>query len=354
MLRTCRADNSSKRYILLDLDHNEEPWTLSSIEAIGRAVQAAFSQGTSSASHDSEYAVRNGTFLVPRVGYDSTTSEVVKLSQRSSGAELQPFLQTERSLRLFIQTPGLLDSLVFKDDPEAQEPLPESYVEIEPRAFGLNFRGIMVGMGQMEEPQMGLECAGVVKRAQGSAAIHFKAGDRVCALTGHGHWASSTRVPWTSAARIPDQMGFDIAASIPMVFVTAYYCLFECAHLEPGEKVLIHAASGGVGQAAIVLAQWKQATIFASVSTPEKKQFLMDTYQIPEDHIFSSRDPSFARHVKAATMDGRGVDGVLNSLAGELLDETWHCLAPYGRFLEIGKKDIQSNKHLEMRLFNTQ
>ncbi|KAL2822603.1 hypothetical protein BJX63DRAFT_441226 [Aspergillus granulosus] len=339
MLRTCRAENSSKRYISLDLDPANEPWAVSNIRPIPSPLP------------DSEYAVRNGSLLIPRVRYSSAASRAVTPSYHSPGTELQPFHQSGRPLRLIIETPGLLDSLTFKDDPDADQPLPDGYVEIEPHAFGLNFRDIMVAMGQIEEPQMGFECAGVITRAQGDAALHFKPGDRVCAFTGHGHWASRTRVPWTSATRIPDQMGFDTAASIPMAFATAYYCLFEAAHLEPQETILIHAASGGVGQAAIILAQWKNAKVFATVGSPEKKQFLIDTYQIPESHIFSSRDPSFAMQVKAASADGRGVDVVLNSLAGELLDESWHCLAPYGRFVEIGKRDIQSNKRLEMRPF---
>ncbi|KAK2755488.1 Type I Iterative PKS [Arachnomyces sp. PD_36] len=350
MLRTCRLEDSSKKYISLDLDPANEPWDPSSVQTITDVFDAAFNPNKLVPSIDSEYVQRNGSLLIPRVRYDVAESEAVTPSQQSTPVELQPFNQPGRHLRLFVQTPGLLDSLVFKDDSEAEEPLPEGYVEIEPRAFGVNFRDIMVAMGQLEEPQMGFECAGIVTRAQGSAALHFRVGDRVCAFTGHGHWANRTRVPWTSAARIPDHMEFETAASIPMAFGTAYYCLFESAHLEAGETVLIHAASGGVGQASILLAQWKQADVFATVGTPEKKQFLIDTYGIPEDHIFSSRDPSFAVNVKSAT-GGKGVDVVLNSLAGELLDETWHCLAPYGRFIEIGKKDIQSNKRLEMRPF---
>ncbi|KAL4916483.1 hypothetical protein BDW62DRAFT_186074 [Aspergillus aurantiobrunneus] len=351
LLRTCRAEDGSKRFISLDLDPTQEPWELSSIDPIVSIARATLGASESSTFPDSEYAVRNGALLVPRVRYDTPASEAVMPSNQSAGAELQPFHQPGRPLRLFIETPGLLDSLVFKDDPEAEDPLPDGYVDIEPRAFGLNFRDIMVAMGQMEEPQMGFECAGIITRAEGDAALHFQPGDRVCAFTAHGHWANLVRVPWTAAARIPDEMGFDMGASIPMAFATAYYCLFEAAKLERGETVLIHAASGGVGQAAVALAQWKQATVFATVGSPEKKQFLIDAFGIPESHIFSSRDPSFAMDVKAATPGGRGVDVVLNSLAGELLDETWHCLAPYGRFMEIGKKDIQSNKRLEMRPF---
>ncbi|KAL4978763.1 polyketide synthase [Aspergillus desertorum] len=349
LLRTCRLEDSSKRYISLDLDPVSEPWALSSVKVIADVLRTTFHQETESSSVDWEYAQRGNSVLIPRVRYDVPESEGVAPSHEPS-AELEPFHQPGRHLRLYVQTPGLLDSLVFMDDLAAEEALPEDFVEIEPQAFGLNFRDVMVAMGQLEEPQMGFECAGLVTEVRGAAADHFQVGDRVCAFTGHGHFATRTRVHWTSVAKIPEQMTFETAATIPMVFATAYYCLFEIARLEEGETVLIHAASGGVGQAAIILAQWRKATIFVTVGTPGKREFLIKTYGIREDHIFSSRDTSFSSMVKSAT-GGRGVDVVLNSLAGELMHETWNCLAHYGRFVEIGKKDIQLNKRLEMRPF---
>jgi NADPH:quinone reductase-like Zn-dependent oxidoreductase len=145
-------------------------------------------------------------------------------------------------------------------------------------------------------------------------------------------------------------MTFEVAATVPVVFATAYYALFDLGRLQEDERVLIHAGAGGVGQSAIMLAQMIGAEIFVTVGSVEKKQFLMAQYGIPEDHILYSRDTSFARGIKRAT-NGEGVDVVVNSLAGDLLRETWECLAPFGRFVEIGKADITKNTRLDMLPF---
>ncbi len=139
-------------------------------------------------------------------------------------------------------------------------------------------------------------------------------------------------------------------ASVPIVYCTAQYCLSNIARLEPGETILIHAAAGGVGQAAIMLAQATKATVLATVGSIEKKALLMETYGIPEGCIFYSRDTSFTQGVMDATA-GKGVDVALNSLAGEQLRATWECMAPFGRFVEIGKRDITNNQNLEMSRF---
>ena len=133
----------------------------------------------------------------------------------------------------------------------------------------------------------------------------------------------------------------------PQFTPAAYYGLIELARLCEGETVLIHAAAGGVGQAAIMIAQMVGAKIFATVGSDEKKAHITKTYQIPEDQIFFSRDTSFKEHVMRAT-DHQGVDVVLNSLAGDLLHASWECLTSFGRFIEIGKRDLQLNSKLEM------
>jgi NADPH:quinone reductase-like Zn-dependent oxidoreductase len=263
--------------------------------------------------------------------------------------ELQPFHQPGRPSRMEVGSPGLLETLQFVDDPDADASLPDDFVEVEPKAFGLNFRDIMVAMGHLKESTMGYECSGVVTRVGKSVASELKAGDRVCLLM-KGHYANLVRVPRETVGKIPDDMPFDIAASFPLVFCTAYYSLYDTARLQEGETVLIHAAAGGVGQAAIMLARLVGAEIFATVGSKEKRDFLVDTYGIPPDHIFSSRNTNFAKLIMAATQ-GKGVDVVLNSLAGEMLQETWKCVAMLGRFVEIGKRDLELNNHLEMAPF---
>ncbi|KAL9123055.1 MAG: hypothetical protein Q9187_000382 [Circinaria calcarea] len=348
LLRTLRLEDSSKRFVALDLDPRNGPWTATGISTILDLFKLTFDYGRDKSLMDFEYAERDSLVYVPRLYDDPAMNDAAGSdTTTNSTPELQPFYQPGRELRMIVGTPGSLDSLVFVDDPSAGEALPDDFVEIEPKAFGLNFRDIMVAMGQLQETTMGFECSGVITKVGSNATHSFKVGDRVCALTTRGHWASFIRIHWTGVGKIPDHMTFELAASIPMVFVTAYYSLHEIARLQKGETVLIHAATGGVGQAAIILAQHIGAEIFVTVGSQEKRDFIIKTYGIDNDHILSSRDRSFAPNVMRLT-HGKGVDVVLNSLAGQLLQESWNCVATLGRFIEIGKRDIQLNRYLEM------
>jgi NADPH:quinone reductase-like Zn-dependent oxidoreductase len=230
---------------------------------------------------------------------------------------------------------------------------------------------VISATGQLVSDFLGCECSGVVAKL-GRNVTHLKEGDRVCKYmpdsvpplteeTGmadvrhKGAWtlgAYSTHIrnPGVLVQGIPDDMSFEVAASIPAVYTTAYLSLIDTAHLQKGETILIHAAAGGVGQAAIMLSAVIGAEIFVTVGALEKKLFLMENYGIPEDHIFSSRDSTFAQGILRVTK-GKGVDVVLNCLAGELLRETWNCIAMFGRFVEIGKRDIEINAKLDMEPF---
>lgn len=351
-LRSARVEFAGKLLASLDLDPAREAWSMEDIPPLAAIVQRFLSPSCSKTYEDFEYAERDGTIHVLRYVTSTKSDEpVVPESSNSpltvNGSSSQP----QRPFRASIETAGLLNTLSFKEDPETHADLPPDHVEIEPKAFGVNFRDVMVAMGQLpSETAMGFECAGIITRASTEAADHgFKPGDRVAALL-KGNYASSVRTLWTSAVKIPEDLAFDVAASIPMVFATAYLSLFDAGRLEKGERVLIHAATGGVGQAAVMLAKNAGAEIFATVSTVEKRNLLMERYGIPSDHIFSSRDASFSGAVLFATQ-GQGVDLVINSLSGTLLHEGFNCLARFGRFVEIGKRDIEVNSDLEMSGF---
>ncbi|KAI0506887.1 putative polyketide synthase [Xylaria bambusicola] len=349
LLRTARLEDQSKRYVSLDLDPSRNSWSLESTDAIIRVFHATMHNNVGVV--DMEYAERGTVLLNPRLRPDSVELEDLYEGLEEKKPEMQPFVQPGRELRMHVDVPGLLDSIVFKDNENAQLPLEDGWVEIEPMAFGLNFRDVMTAMGMLKElnQEMGVECAGIVTGV-GNGVSSVKVGERVCALTVHGHFANRVRVPWTSAVRIPESMSFETAASMVIVFVTAYYSLFWAGHGEEGDTVLIHSAAGGVGQACIILAQWRGLEIYATVGSQEKRDFLTNTYGIPPERMFSSRDPSFAKDVLKATKN-RGVDIIVNSLAGKLLDASWNLLAPHGRFVEIGKRDLHHNKSLEMEPF---
>ena len=350
-LRSLRVEYSGKRLTALDLDPKQEPWSNDSIAAVTEVFKRVFDYSTDETLKDFEFADRGGVINVPRYYKDVERNKAMFPHAASLAvAELKPFHQPHRPLRLCIGTPGLLDTLAFNDDPDAAENLHHDSLEVEPKAFGVNFRDVMVAMGQVSGKAMGFECAGVVTRVgPGAASQGFKTGDRVAMLL-RGHYSNLVRLNWTSAVHIPDDMSFEVAATLPMSYTTAYVSLYDMARLQKGETVLIHAATGGFGQAAIVLAKHVGAEIFVTVGTESKRDFVIKTYGIQRDHIFFSRDTSFAAGVMAMT-NGKGVDVVLNTLAGALLQESFNCIAPFGRFIEVGKRDLELNSSLEMGAF---
>lgn len=199
---------------------------------------------------------------------------------------------------------------------------------------------------------MGVEVAGIISRLGSEAAAQgFAVGDRVFGFL-RGPFASRARIGWQAMAHIPEGMSFEDAASLPIVFGTAYECLVNVAHIQPGQSVLIHAAGGGVGQAAIILAKdYLGAEIYVTCGSQEKRELLMREYNLPAERIFNSRNASFAPDILAAT-GGRGVDMVLNSLAGPLLQASFDVLASFGHMVEIGKRDLEGSSLLDMATFS--
>ncbi|OGM44452.1 hypothetical protein ABOM_006955 [Aspergillus bombycis] len=256
-----------------------------------------------------------------------------------------------RPIKLQIGQPGGLDSLHWVTDGDMSQPLNPSDIEVEIRAVGINFRDLLTVMGELPQATIGGEAAGVITRV-GSAVGKFNVGDRVAYFGDPryvGAFRTLGRADESLAMRIPDEFDFEQAASMPVIYTTVIYSLKNVVRLEEGESVLIHAGAGGVGQAAIQYAQFVGAEVFTTVSTAEKKELLMKEYNIPEDHIFSSRDMAFAAGIKKLAPGG--VDVILNSLSGEALRQSWDCIAPFGRFIEIGKRDIQTGGKLDMEPF---
>ena len=245
---------------------------------------------------------------------------------------------------------GGIDSLGWKIRPlQSIEP---QEVEIEVHAAGLNFRDVMWAMGLLPEealiegfagPTFGLECAGIV-RAVGSAVENLTVGDRVMAFAPA---ALGTRVvtPSDAVSPIPPEVSFSAAATLPVAFVTAIYGLGHLAQVAPGEHVLIHAAAGGVGLAAIQYAKHRGAIVIATAGSEIKRAFLR---LAGADHVLDSRGLAFADQAREITQ-GQGVDIVLNSLSGEAMERSLEVLKPFGRFLELGKRDFYVNRRLHVR-----
>ncbi|KAJ8686543.1 hypothetical protein QAD02_022337 [Eretmocerus hayati] len=215
----------------------------------------------------------------------------------------------------------------------------------------LNFRDVMFSTGKLGagsiiqngkvfQPFIGVEFSG-----------YNAAGEK---FAGYSHSSSFTNLYESNPEctfKIPSHWTLEDGATVFVAYATAYYALFVRGNIKKGDRVLIHSGSGAVGQAAIRLALHEECEVFTTVGTPEKRKFIMDNFpQIKDDHIGNSRDTSFRRMVMEQT-NGNGVDIVLNSLSEEKLKASFKCLALGGRFLEIGKYDIEKNSYLGMNGF---
>jgi NADPH:quinone reductase-like Zn-dependent oxidoreductase len=350
--RVMRRENEGVRFITLDIQQSLIGDLSNVVTAITKVADACFwPKCQADCSSEFEYTYSDSKLLVPRVHADTQFNDWIDRANGQTRLETCPYQQAHRPLKLEVESPGLLSSLRFVHDSTPSLPLGSDEIQLEARAYGVNFRDVFIALGQMLPglPMVG-EVAGIVTAVGSDMHSKYKVGDRVMGI-GAQPFASHPRVKGLRARVLPDSISFTAAASIPIVFLTAYHCLVEVAHLEKGQTVLIQAASGGVGQAAIQIAQHIGAEIVATVGSAGKRKLIMDRYDIPESHIFSSRMRTFKQGVLRLTKN-RGVDVVLNSLAGEMLNESWECVAHLGTFIEIGKADIYKRSHLSMVPFD--
>ncbi|MDL2330260.1 SDR family NAD(P)-dependent oxidoreductase [Desulfosarcina sp. OttesenSCG-928-A07] len=258
----------------------------------------------------------------------------------------------ELRFRLDFRVPGQLRNLLWL--PEAEKPLAADQVEVRTHATGLNFRDVMFLMGLLPEEavekgfsgsSLGLEFSGIVTRT-GAEVNTVCPGDAVMGF-GPSAFASHVVTRADAVVPIPDGWSFESAATVPTVFFTAYYALVQLADLQPGERVLIHGAAGGVGMAAIQLARHRGAEIFATAGNAIKRDIVR---LLGADQVFDSRSLAFEEEILTRT-GGEGVDVVLNSLAGEAVRRNLNLLKPFGRFLELGKRDFVENTPIGLRPF---
>ncbi|KAF2498730.1 putative polyketide synthase [Lophium mytilinum] len=300
--------------------------------------------GIKTGVYEPELSVSDDLLIIPRIYEDDDLDQTVYSMTVPQPQETQ---WGHRDLTLQIKSPGLLDSLYFAELAQDDSFLAPDELEVEVRATGVNFKDVLVAMGHVNDSTFGTECSGVVLRA--GSQCNSKPGDRVVACHLDA-FRRTIRCRDFAVALIPENLSFAEAASIPTNFITAYRALFDTARLQPGETVLIHAGAGGTGQAAVQVAQYFGAIVYTTVSSESKKQLLMQLYQVPEESILYSRDLSFAKAIQRLTK-GKGVDVVLNSLSGASLLASWECVAPYGRFIEIGKRDILDRRNLPLAQF---
>ena len=299
-----------------------------------------------SGSEEKEIAIRDNNLFAHRLNH----YEIPKFID-TNNSDLKTLPADDAvSFQFVTDEPGVLDNITVRET-EIKNPSDDE-IEVKVQAVGLNFMNVMSALGIYPgSPKgflcLGIEFAGIVNRI-GSEVTDLKVGDRVIGLSPqHDCFGKYTICKSLQAVKIPDHMNFLDAATIAVAYGTSYACLIAHGNLKKGERVLIHSATGGVGIAAIEIAKNVGAEIYATAGTEEKRELLR---KMGVKYVMDSHSLDFVKEIRNYT-NGEGIDVVLNSLTGEAMIQSIKLLRGFGRFLEIGKKDVYENSILKMDIF---
>ena len=313
LARTAHAENQALRLVTLDIKHSADLEYQSGILSV---VSSLLFRSFQSSSDDAilrerEYIYENGKLFIPRIVADENVNRwISKNSGKPKADQMQitnftpetvmdVYSQSRRPLKLNPSTAGSLDDLSFVDDHTTQKPLGDFDVEIDVKAHGVNPGNLAFACGQAQAHSVINECAGIIT-ATGSKVTSLSVGHRVSAL-GMQPYASKARTNGNNAVRLPDSISCTVGASIPVAFMTAYYCLIDLADLKKGQNIVIFAATGSVEQAAIILAKHIGAVVLATVSNSEQRDFLVERFEMHPAHILIDDDESAWEDVLNAT-----------------------------------------------------
>ncbi|WP_422125790.1 type I polyketide synthase, partial [Streptomyces graminilatus] len=313
LLRTAQSEHPG-RFVLLDVDDHEASW-----QYLPTALATALADG------EPQLALRHGRLRVPRLTRTATDTPLTVPDGPAAW-------------RLTLREPstGSPDDLVLAACPEAEAPLAEGQVRVAVRAAGVSFRDVLLTLGMYPEPgRLGSELAAVVAEC-GPGVEGLRPGDRVLGLAWQGAMGPLAVTDHRNLVRVPHGWTFAQAATVPTAFLTAWQSLVDVAGVRPGDTVLVHAAAGGVGMAALQIARHLGADVYATAHPT--KHATLRALGLDDSHIASSRDPGFEQRLRTMTA-GRGIDVVLHSLSGELTDASLRLLAPGGRLVDIGRTD---------------
>lgn len=345
LFRTLRLESSARALLILE----NTPLTDRGATIIAQ-LSHWLQRKDSVAYKEQDFSVIDGMVHVLRMRPSETAKNTFAIEAGLIVKQEQSLWQDCETLRMTVDSIGSLESIYFEQVDACTRELNQDEIVVRVEAIGMNFRDLLLVLGSLPWQPPGFEGAGIVERI-GSQVTDLQVGHRVFYSMSQGGWTNYARMPSWRAQRIPDALSMADAATMPVAYSTAIMCLVHIGRLQKDETVLIHAASGAVGQACVMIAQHLGAKIFVTAGTLEKRAFLAETFGIPSTRIFSSRTPKFRDAILEAT-DGNGVDVIVNSLSGNLLQQTWSLIAENGRFVEIGKKDLLRNNYLPLRPFD--
>ncbi|KAI1116262.1 polyketide synthase [Nemania sp. NC0429] len=343
--RSLMLEQPTLRWSLMDVGRVDDKESRALAASVGSAL--FFSRR----GDDKEFIYSRELLYVNRFSPDYTLNELFSRRQSSNMAQLQPQeLKKASPAKLCIGQVGQMDSLYFQQLDESSAEPPAGHIDISVQAVSLNAKDVYMLSGRAETKTgtVSNEFTGIVT-AVGPDVDQFAIGDRVVVM-GPNNFRTVERAPVWAAQKLLPQESFTEIAGLPIVYATALYALNDRAYLRRGESILIHSGSGALGIALINIARHIGAVVYATVGSDVKRKYLVEQLGIPDSHIFSSRDLSFAEGIRSCT-GGRGVDVVVSSLVGDLMHASWECIGQFGRFVEVGKRELLDAGRLAMEVF---
>ncbi|KAH8653815.1 hypothetical protein BX600DRAFT_527092 [Xylariales sp. PMI_506] len=300
--------------------------------------------------YDSEFVWKDDCMWVSRLVPDATLSPYVEENRTPSHLGFEMISPGFREpLCAAFETPGILASLYFRPYTELLEPLPSDYIDVKVAVVGLNWKDLALASARFDAitNDLSSEYAGTVTRI-GDNVTGLAVGDRVYGV-GRGHFGNYTRVPAAFAHRLQPTDDIEEVATMPLVYMTALYALQHVARIQKRHKILIQSATGGLGLAAIQLARYVGAEIYATAGSANKRSFLVDTLGFPADHVLPSRD---AAALQLASEAIGGFNIILSTVSGgDSLSSSLGALAPTGHLIDLSRVDVLESKDLGLELF---
>ncbi|KAJ8105471.1 hypothetical protein ONZ43_g7414 [Nemania bipapillata] len=357
--RALMLEQPTLRWSLVDIGHAQEQLAdQARVNNICKNLLRALVPGYD--KDDCEFISVLGLLHVSRYSPDSGVNSLFRQRLGLQAVKAKKAITDLGPARLAISRPGVTDTMYFQQlcEPNGDQGPPPGYIDVKLKAVSLNAKDVYAMSSRVETrgKTTGFDFSGIVtaigpQANQSCDRPTLKVGDRVVAYAPF-HIGTTARVPLGCVHRLLDNEEFTVMPTLLLVYATALYALVDRAHLRAGESVLIHAGSGGVGIAAITLALNMGAVVYTTCGGSQvKREYLINQLGLNPANIFSSRDASFVKGIMAAT-NNRGVDVIVNSLVGDLMHDGWQtCLADFGRFVEIGKRELIDSGRLDMRTF---
>lgn len=347
--RALMLEQPSLRFTVLDIGATglAEPDNLSATcENVSKALTPRY------ATDDAEFIQLGRLLYISRFNPDLGLNSLFRQRLHAQTESTQTATLAEAApAKLSIGQVGMTDTMRFQQISEPTTKPAAGFVDVDLKAVSLNAKDIYAMSGRVETrtATTALDFSGIVS-AVGPDVTHVQPGDRVAGLAPN-HFGTTERVPAASVHKLLPDEDLTVVPTLLTVYSTALFALRDRARLRAGESVLIHAGAGAFGLAAIAMARHMGATVFVTVGSPAKREYLVTEAGVPAENIFNSRDTSFVEGIKTATAGGRGVDVIVNSLVGDLMHASWSCIAPFGRFVEIGKRELIDAGKLDMQVF---